>query len=69
MDTATDDVYVETNDPYLQVATIANSKFYSATSFDGAPTKEFTLLSSSTSDTAKLWTDIMKLDAKDVSLW
>lgn len=64
------DVYEETTDPYLQVTTVANSKFYSAKCFDGAPTQEFTLLSlSSFSDTPKLWTELMELDAKDVPVW
>jgi hypothetical protein len=56
--------------PYLQAATVANSKFYSAKNFERVPTKAwFTSLSSSDPDTSKLWVELEQCQPKAVVLW
>jgi hypothetical protein len=64
------DFYEESAGPYLQVATVANSKFYSAKIFEAHPaTACFTLLSSSESEISTHWAALAQCETKDVVLW
>jgi hypothetical protein len=62
--------YDDSAGPYLQEATVANSKFYSAKNFERVPAKAwFTLLSSSDPDTSNLWAELKQCEPNEVVLW
>lgn len=63
------DFYEESAGPYLQVATLANSKFYSRKTFEGHSATAFMLLSSSESETSTHWAALRQCETKDVVLW
>ena len=58
--------------PYMQVATVVNSKFYSLKDFEGAPATAdiaFKSLSSSDPETLRHWGKVKEHEPKDVFLW
>jgi len=56
------------SESYLQVAAVANSKFYGAKDFEAADsTRRFILLSDSKAQT--FWNTVKQHEAKDVALW
>jgi hypothetical protein len=61
------DFYEDLSGSYLRVATVANSKFYSAKDFEKAPNSLFTLLSSSESRT--LWAKFKQCKPEDEIPW
>lgn len=67
------DFYEDSTDPYLEVATVANSKFYSAKTFEAAPgapdTAMFKLLPSLDPETVTFWAALKQCEPKDVVLW
>jgi hypothetical protein len=63
------DLYEESAVPYLRVATVANSKFYSSKSFEATPAAAFTILSASDPQAETLtWAKIKQRKPENVIL-
>jgi hypothetical protein len=58
------DFYEDSTGPFLQVATVANSKFFVAENFE--PSANFMLLSSSNGE---LWALLKRCKPEDVIIW